>query len=619
MSTPQFNSYLGGLHFNKSRAAGMMADSSAQYQYSRLNSAPLEIRLVRLIGNLATEGFALEIVTSTLEAAPRYVALSYRWGDPTRNQTVTADGGVVKITVTLRDFFLAVRARCETSLQPNVDDWFHGWMWIDAVCINQDDLTERSEQVRFMKEIYERAAGMVIWLSEVTGDLGDAMQCLTQVSALELGEDSLCVKNGPELGTSFLIGTERGYVQASHATLMTVSALMNDTYWDRAWIIQEASTPLENAAQPTLSTPVVVCIGNSTTIPWATYARANQRLMQASWANEAHEHINMHDVANSNVATVHYLKELRRLKATDSPLYPTLVRTRSSDATDPRDKLYAILGLVDERDAVGIQPNYKLSVSEITLSQSLDSLGSAGTHRGSGVPSWVPDWSIQHETAPQPFYQKHITPSQKLGVPKAQRSLFACSRGVPMDVAFDTAEKGLLASGFIFDRIVAVSSCRPWPDEQVEERWKDWVSVAMPDNRNPDYLTGCSRREAFARTLKADFMAVHEDWSAERGDSQEGIASPGTNAFELHDGILDAMTWQRSVFTTSKGYLGLAPGTTTSQDYVCILCGSQMPLVLRKDGAHWELVGQAYVHGIMDGEALDGVNLKDVEQRFTIY
>ena len=48
-----------------------------------------------------------------------------------------------------------------------------------------------------------------------------------------------------------------------------------------------------------------------------------------------------------------------------NPLYPMLVRSRTSDATDPRDKLYTVLGLVDEREDAGLQPDYTLGVEEV--------------------------------------------------------------------------------------------------------------------------------------------------------------------------------------------------------------------------------------------------------------
>jgi hypothetical protein len=59
----------------------------------------------------------------------------------------------------------------------------------------------------------------------------------------------------------------------------------------------------------------------------------------------------------------------------------------------------------------------------------------------------------------------------------------------------------------------------------------------------------------------------------------------------------------RSFFVTENGYLGLGSRNTVAfQDYVCILRGGMVPFILRKRGdGYWEFVGEAYVHGIMDG------------------
>ena len=54
-----------------------------------------------------------------------------------------------------------------------------------------------------------------------------------------------------------------------------------------------------------------------------------------------------------------------------------------------------------------------------------------------------------------------------------------------------------------------------------------------------------------------------------------------------------------------KGYLGLIPFETERDDLVCVLLGGEMPFILRPEGSYYTLVGECYVHGIMDGEVLE--------------
>jgi hypothetical protein len=194
------------------------------------------------------------------------------------------------------------------------------------------------------------------------------------------------------------------------------------------------------------------------TISWKAYAEANRRLIRAAWENEVRQHVDLHEVANTNIATVQYIEERRCTKAFLNPLYPMLVRSRTSDATDPRDKLYAVLGLVDEREDAGLQPDYTLGVEEvytrlaktiITRSQSLDCLGSAGLVRNHGVPSWVPDWTVQHDRTPQPFYRTDRCWNDDDTI-KSQGNIFNASKDTTPEIAFDRMDKRLVARGFCF-------------------------------------------------------------------------------------------------------------------------------------------------------------------------
>ena len=74
--------------------------------------------------------------------------------------------------------------------------------------------------------------------------------------------------------------------------------------------------------------------------------------------------------------------------------------------------------------------------------------------------------------------------------------------------------------------------------------------------------------------------------------------------------IVETVTHNRRLFVTEKGYLGIAPATTELGGAVCVLFGSQMPMDLRQEDDHWLFVGQTYIHGIMDGEALEGVDVE---------
>lgn len=141
------------------------------------------------------------------------------------------------------------------------------------------------------------------------------------------------------------------------------------------------------------------------------------------------------------------------------------------------------------------------------------------------------------------------------------------------------------------------------------QEWEQHVQT-MSLETNP-YATLHGRREAFWRTLVADrdfdlkgppnpshdFAGRFEAWIGKN----EGKAN---NEIYTRP-YSDAAIWRcikRSFVTTEKGYLGLAPWGARKGDVICVLRGGDVPFVLReKEHGYWELVGEAYLHGIMDG------------------
>lgn len=89
----------------------------------------------------------------------RYEALSYCWGHPKKVSKVLTDVGWIQVTRNLH-----------TALSRLRDPLLERVIWTDAICINQKDLEERSQQVQLMAEIYARASCVIVWLEDVTND-----------------------------------------------------------------------------------------------------------------------------------------------------------------------------------------------------------------------------------------------------------------------------------------------------------------------------------------------------------------------------------------------------------------------------------------------------------------
>jgi hypothetical protein len=159
---------------------------SSTTPYSKLQ--PGQIRLLR-ISTETEEVYGPLICNLTvhdLETVPPFTALSYTWGTPhedidtlrTRPSSTTrridCNGNEAEVGDNLYDFL----AQCAS----HPSERSRGYLWIDALAINQSDLQERCEQVMLMKRIYQTAIGVVVWLGPA--------DCYTE-SAIKLMKDLL--------------------------------------------------------------------------------------------------------------------------------------------------------------------------------------------------------------------------------------------------------------------------------------------------------------------------------------------------------------------------------------------------------------------------------------------
>ncbi|KAF8850066.1 HET-domain-containing protein, partial [Acephala macrosclerotiorum] len=123
--------------------------------YVPLDKATKQIRLLVLSPSLHPDDERIQCqicIESNFEAVS-FEALSYMWGDPdTAGNKVWLNNTLVDVRVNLYNALSYLRTNLERVL------------WIDALCINQDDVKERNHQVSFMGLVYEKATRVLVWL-----------------------------------------------------------------------------------------------------------------------------------------------------------------------------------------------------------------------------------------------------------------------------------------------------------------------------------------------------------------------------------------------------------------------------------------------------------------------
>lgn len=127
----------------------------ALFQYSSVGDVEEGIRLIHLLPGQFADPICCTIEALSLDSSPPFEALSYFWGDPTPCESITINGGGFNIAKNLHVALPYLRHEKQPRL-----------LWIDAICINQADVSEENQQVQKMDKIYQRADRVVVWLGD---------------------------------------------------------------------------------------------------------------------------------------------------------------------------------------------------------------------------------------------------------------------------------------------------------------------------------------------------------------------------------------------------------------------------------------------------------------------
>lgn len=199
------------------------------------------IRLLRVApsSNLDSNApLVCSIVKTRLELAPVYTALSYAWGNDVATTSLSVDGVSFMIRQNLHLALLALRY---VSLERI--------LWVDAICINQDDATEKEHQVGLMRRIYQRASNVTIWLSTYDDEIGEAFAYIRQLQGSNVVAD---VSGGAfeqkiaqrPWKTDNTLPSESGDsrdLHVRHTFLTILTKIFTQSWWSRIWVIQEVA------------------------------------------------------------------------------------------------------------------------------------------------------------------------------------------------------------------------------------------------------------------------------------------------------------------------------------------------------------------------------------------
>ena len=483
--------------------------NTSSTMYTSLSTEKREIRLLRIHpASDPSDDIRCTLATVSLQDGPNFDALSYVWGDANITETIFVDGKPFEATTNLVAGLREIRKASQSDP-----------MWIDAICINQQNLEENNSQVPMMRDIYREAQTTLVWLGQAGEESRLAFQLLTRwVSAHEGSIEFM--RNCKDLPrrkprrtteTSGLDDLEElaKFAQLARTTTRDYMAAMLHSsfdskeydalfsfsvvpYWRRIWITQEFA----------LSRRLVFIWGGNK-LPYSTLSSGYRAMRNYEHLYGLGNVLSDDHILQINLCYFQRLEALIDLKERYAnqhnvkymSLFDLLNMNKQCMATHMADRVYGLLGLCDSARC-RLTVDYSRPCNEIfqELTQTFledPTIGmdilclTGGTNLGSvasDLASWVPNFAN-----PGCFFD-------------AQRDFF------------DWSDSGLCAEAVIYKSRLElncifrneIKDIRRWSDdaETIFDDFEVWLNFALADAKL--HPSGLPNLQVFFKTLIFD-------------------------------------------------------------------------------------------------------------------
>ncbi len=607
-----------------------------------------------------------KLVQVSLDEHPIYEALSYTWGNNKQTERINLNGKYLNIP---QNAFKAITG-ISSKFLPRV-------IWIDSICINQSDQTERSKQVLLMERIYSQAFEVTVWLGSYhfpeqggeglgnvfLGPVGlrvredhddDTLLLLDSNMAVDMIKEFLFSKHMDDQTrhkrSLAIIGSSRDSIQVH--SWRALRRLMCHPWFERIWVVQEVA----------LARNIRILYG-SEEIEWRTAAVGLGRMFHELQAETALV-MSSSSQTDGNVTippglqNILSMESIRKQVQDDRKLtFPEALKACSFfKATDPRDRIFGIRSICSSLPEHLMVPDYTVPTEAVYINAAESLIeekyfdhvfGYAGVGMTepnkkslTSLPSWVPDWTRPPLSLPFAFVSS--SNSFRAGGHSAVR------------IEFDARHR-VLMSGTFLDTLVEMGP------QFAPRRIQDPSAIALlqdflrPYHESWDLLEQSHQiqhiysftsppqpiRDVFWRTLVGDQSKNTYPAPPEFGDVYENIlkyfkylmdsSTTTTQLGSNHEPSIvksqdpnleqifqfaefEEMTKRgimgRRLFITQNGYIGTCPPYSQTGDILCVVPGLRTPIFLRRmpnsnnKRPCYQHVGECYVHGLMQGEAL---------------
>lgn len=623
-----------------------------QFQYGTLNvgTESKEIRLLELLPGNYTDTIRCRITVASIEVdpnqGPRYDALSYVWGEESsaRRLIIIDDchRGECKLMVTENLFFALRRLRLTSATRT---------LWVDAVSINQKDNEEKNVQVAMMRDIYARARQTFVWLGKASDNSDYALQLVPELIRAAEVDAPDNVKNLWALDDH-----QRVLPEAHEQIWYDLFKVLKRPWFYRAWIVQELA----------VSKHVVVLCGD-VELEWKSLVRAIEYTTEAGGFGHSLGLTGLNQLWSLNNQRCHY-QERQQTDVMQVLLENfRALATKPVDHIFAFHGFFGkgSFGHTLTRPRYEIECEQLYTQVAIELLQELENLDlftitrvreTYSEQQVRDLPSWVPDWSAADLT--EPFLWRNI--NSDFG--PEYRVAYRASGDTSYSLVVQDGRK-LKIEGWIVDEVNMTGLVRDLTSDQIilddlpkfcneiikdQRTFRTWETVSGMFEWGSMYPTGEKRWDVYCRTLLSGCLygsdydhiaAIYTWWQVTlipfkllftlRLDRvwflwtfyllSGAFFWLFADIFRLRflrkylevsptDGLFHKMmtnTAYRRMIRSDSGLIGLAPPLTQPEDMIVLCKGGKLPLILRPRGSDWELIGDCYIHGIMDGKLWD--------------
>ncbi|OBS22686.1 hypothetical protein FPOA_09018 [Fusarium poae] len=591
-----------------------------------------------------------------LADAPPYYAVSHAWipdmkSIPSRNQ-IPLSKHLTTLIRRLQKF-----GKDNSEFEPRVT-----YIWLDTICINQDDVHERSLQVAMMGSIYRQSVRTLVWLGEMPSpSVHLAWQLIADIY-------TVFEKENPSAKSLSDIPI-RTYNDESHVAIglpplcdsqwIRLKDLVELRWFSRIWVVQEV----------VLSQRDPIIIHGDYHYAWEPMGWA------VSWLRRS-GYFRLPQVPEQlrNIDSISNLRRARTSWPLDALMSICQVKFH---ATDQRDKVYGLLGLSLESEEGSVlpeelKPDYTIDVPTLyqrvaryllKRNRSLAILTRAKSMDGTetrkqrvydlDLRSWCPDWS-DFKT-----YNEGISTSlswieySNIFKPASLRfpNYYQASGGLEANLYGPEAGTGdstiLQLGGFVVDRVAQVCHFKFNPsshrqqsnefDTMISPVLKLAISLApasgtltwikkfvktttasqhLLKGKSMDQITsdGAAWLQGFLERQEDDFQSLVGKQECEN-NANSLIRQLSTDGIqEDYIALVRNFCYDRSFIITTQGRMGIVPSSTCHGDTVSVILGGGVPYIIRADGNYWNLVGESYVDGLMNGETIERHRNGDIQE-----